>query len=90
MKQKINDFQLKLKDGRWLSVNGFATVTPDCDCDGRPSHYCVSDATVSDAVQLQGEDGDEVCELKASEIDKVRDEVEESLVEEAYSISGRD
>lgn len=87
MKQEINDFEVKLKDGRWISVNGVTDVTPDCDCAGRAAHYCVDDATVKEAILLSSKGGDEISNLNDQEIDKIRDELEDALVEEAYSNS---
>lgn len=87
MKQEINNFEVKLKDGRWVSVNGVADVTLDCDCDGRSSHYCVNDSTVKDALLLNSKGGEEIASLNDQEIDKIRDELEDALVEEAYSNS---
>ena len=87
MKQEINDFEVKIKDGRWISVNGVAEVTTDCDCDGRDSHYCVNDATVKDAIIISSKGGEDISNLNEQEIDKIRDELEEALIEEAYSNS---
>jgi hypothetical protein len=86
----INDYETKLKDGRFVSINGKAKVTYGCDCDGRPSHTCIDEVLVIDATLIEKKGGLEIRQMTEVELDKVRKELEDDLTDEVHSREGED